>query len=258
MRNLLLILFIFLSGAMAAQTLGDYEEVVYLKNGSVIRGIIVETIPNKSVKIQTHENNLFVYQFDEIEKITRELPVGASAHNAGRKNKGFNMYFDEGLALTVSGGSALPMNILTGTAGYKINHLLFIGGGVGLIARSGFASVPAFVDVRLTLTKTKIAPIVAVQVGYMTRNLLQGNVNNGYGTTVHQYGGFTFGIKPGIAINLKKDLDLNFNAGYQLGSQIIKTDIAAYYYGYGYSSAASSNTNYGLMHFFVLTAGIKF
>jgi hypothetical protein len=46
---------------------------VYLKNGSVIKGIIVEQVPNVQIKIQTKDGNIFVYKFEEIEKITREL-----------------------------------------------------------------------------------------------------------------------------------------------------------------------------------------
>jgi hypothetical protein len=47
-------------------------DVVYLKNGSIIRGRIMEQIPNVSLKIETRDGSLFVYKFDEVEKITRE------------------------------------------------------------------------------------------------------------------------------------------------------------------------------------------
>lgn len=47
-------------------------DVVYLKNGSIIRGIITEQIPNDKLKIATRDGSLFVYKMDEIEKITRE------------------------------------------------------------------------------------------------------------------------------------------------------------------------------------------
>ena len=55
---------------MAAQTV--YRDVVYLKNGSVIKGTIVETIPEKSIKIETVDGNLFVYNLSDIEKLTKE------------------------------------------------------------------------------------------------------------------------------------------------------------------------------------------
>lgn len=53
-----------------AQT--EMVEVVYLKNGNAIKGTIIEQIPNVSLKIQTKDGSLFVFKFDEIEKITKE------------------------------------------------------------------------------------------------------------------------------------------------------------------------------------------
>jgi len=57
----------------AAQT--NYEEVVYLKNGSIIHGVIIEQVPNYSIKIQTKDGNIFVYKLEEIEKITKEVQL---------------------------------------------------------------------------------------------------------------------------------------------------------------------------------------
>lgn len=48
------------------------RDVVYLKNGSVIKGIIIEQTPNKSLKIQTSDGSIFVYDFTDIEKIIKE------------------------------------------------------------------------------------------------------------------------------------------------------------------------------------------
>ncbi len=53
----------------------NYEEdVVYLKNGSIIHGLIIEQIPNQSIKIQTKDNSIFFFKMEEIEKITKESP----------------------------------------------------------------------------------------------------------------------------------------------------------------------------------------
>lgn len=50
----------------------EYLDVVYLKNGSIIKGNIVELIPNESVKLKTADGSLFVFTMDEIEKIDKE------------------------------------------------------------------------------------------------------------------------------------------------------------------------------------------
>jgi hypothetical protein len=55
-----------------AQNYNNYQDVVYLKNGSVIKGIIIEQTPNVSLKIQTKDGSIFVYQMTEVEKMTKE------------------------------------------------------------------------------------------------------------------------------------------------------------------------------------------
>lgn len=50
-----------------------YVDVVYLKNGSIIRGMIIEQTPNVSLKIQTKDGSVFVYKMEEVEKMTKEL-----------------------------------------------------------------------------------------------------------------------------------------------------------------------------------------
>jgi hypothetical protein len=77
LRLILLSALIILSVTMmVAQTV--YRDVVYLKNGSVIKGTIVETVPEKSIKIETVDGNLFVYNLSDIEKLTKEAVAAPS------------------------------------------------------------------------------------------------------------------------------------------------------------------------------------
>ena len=48
------------------------EDVVYLKNGSIVRGTIVEEVPDESLKIQMQDGSVFVYERDEIARIERK------------------------------------------------------------------------------------------------------------------------------------------------------------------------------------------
>ena len=50
-----------------------FIDVVYLKNGSVIKGTVIEQVPNKQIKIQTKDGNIFVFEYDEIEKFKKEV-----------------------------------------------------------------------------------------------------------------------------------------------------------------------------------------
>ena len=71
MRKLLLLLTLLLSIStyVAAQ---NYTEVVYLKNGSIIKGVIIEQVPNVSLKIKTSDGSLIICQMSDVEKITKE------------------------------------------------------------------------------------------------------------------------------------------------------------------------------------------
>ena len=50
----------------------QYEDVVILKDGSEIHGLIIEEKPNEYIKIQSGKN-IFVFEFDEIELMKKEL-----------------------------------------------------------------------------------------------------------------------------------------------------------------------------------------
>ena len=68
MKKLLLIALLIVGCVFAQQ----YEVVVILKNGSEIHGIIIEEKPYEYIKIQSGKN-VFVFQMDEIELLTKEL-----------------------------------------------------------------------------------------------------------------------------------------------------------------------------------------
>ena len=71
MKKILLgIAFLFGTLSLSAQ---NYEETIYLKDGSVISGIIIEQIPGKSMTIQTNDGNVIVYQVKDVAKITKNI-----------------------------------------------------------------------------------------------------------------------------------------------------------------------------------------
>lgn len=74
--------------SLYAQSQQNLQDVVYLKNGSIIHGIIIEQVPGKTIKIQTADQNVFVYEMDEIEKLTREpLPESQTGKQTNKTSK---------------------------------------------------------------------------------------------------------------------------------------------------------------------------
>jgi hypothetical protein len=73
MRNFrfFILLFALLCGANAVWP-QDSRDVLYLKNGSVIKGEIIEHVIGESLKIQTADGSVFVYQEKDIEKMEKK------------------------------------------------------------------------------------------------------------------------------------------------------------------------------------------
>ena len=70
-RNVFLILGIVVLSALDSNVFADTIDVVHLKNGSIIKGIVIETIPNETIKIETADGSIFVYPIDEVERMVK-------------------------------------------------------------------------------------------------------------------------------------------------------------------------------------------
>lgn len=85
-KFLLVVAVVAMSSSLFAQT-NTMLDVVYCKNGSVIKGVIIEQIPNQSIKIQTSDGNIFVYNVEDVEKITKEQVAVKSNENTSIQNE---------------------------------------------------------------------------------------------------------------------------------------------------------------------------
>ena len=52
----------------------DYQETVYLTDGSIIKGFILEQVPDDYLKIETASGKIYIIDMYEVEKITKERP----------------------------------------------------------------------------------------------------------------------------------------------------------------------------------------
>ena len=86
----LLILLAFVAISMGAIAQNNMRDVVYLKNGGITKGIIIEQVPNETLKIQTTDGSVFVYKFSEISKITKES-LQPDANNVTSTNQNYSV-----------------------------------------------------------------------------------------------------------------------------------------------------------------------
>ena len=84
-----IILFVFFFAATLSGIAQDYYDVVYLKDGSMVKGFILERKPNDYLKIETISGRVRIIEMDEVEEIEKERvrPV-ARTQNERRQNTG--------------------------------------------------------------------------------------------------------------------------------------------------------------------------
>ena len=105
-------------------------EAVYLKNGSVIYGTIIEQIQGESVRIKSRDGSIFLFRASEIDRITRER-----APQTEREI----VYLDRSypllaahIELGMTGFGKDKRFELLPSVGAYINRYLYLGAGVGL------------------------------------------------------------------------------------------------------------------------------
>ncbi len=84
------------------------QNTLYLKNGNMIRGHIVEFIPDSIVRIQTADGSLFVFRSDELRKISTDSISAHSMPDSALHLKK-NMPEAERIHVGFYGGVALPL-----------------------------------------------------------------------------------------------------------------------------------------------------
>lgn len=160
-----------------SQSSNDYQDVIYLKNGSVIRGIIIEQVPNKQYKIQTIDRSIFVYSMEEIEKITKEKIVNIPDNNFSIKDKNTSKYDNKesGFTADIELGPLLYSDVFFRYTAFSFRTMLggqlskrvFLGAELGLDAgNGGFVGVPAGLALRVNMLNGTFVPIFDFSTGY--------------------------------------------------------------------------------------------
>ena len=222
-KILFLILVSTFSLSAAAQNIGNYIDVVHLKNGSIIKGIIIEQIPGKSVRIKTSDGSEYVYPETAVVKFTKEEkpkevlklkdnPM-SYINNYKRKGKG---YFFEAEILNSQRSSGLRI-----TNGYRFNRFAKLGialGGEtlniqnygGYLGRSQIQRLSANLVLSGDVLDKRITPFYQFELGYaFDPNYYSNSYTRNFDTNGPMIGGM-FGVrfKTKKKIEYKLGLDL--------------------------------------------------
>lgn len=186
-------------------------DVIYLQNGSIIKGSITARPAEGPVKIETADGSLFVFSWDEIKEIATEE---AAPEPSGRRQGGFFIGTGYSAVLTTSPDDG-ELNATYETPSFSLKLGGMISKHVGLV----FGYEMSSNNDRSTMIG-KLGPVVKlgrVQL-YATGGFAWGEPLWNSGSGQGPYAGV------GIDIELKNKLGLYFDIGFCLWNASFTTD----------------------------------
>jgi sRNA-binding regulator protein Hfq len=226
------------------------EDVVYLKNGSIIRGIIIEQVPNQSIIIQTKDRNIFVFKYEEIDKMTKEnLPTENSNNNSKvtefKKNGFINLIeinYSPGIG-EVKVGNVTFKNYdyifsFRTVNGYQLNEHFSLGISIGIDKYKYATLLPITFDARATILKGQVSPVFTANVGYAVGQNVKA--------------GLLINPQIGIKNYISKNVAYFLNIGYKWQAQEV------IYYTFTYPYYYNSKTEKVYFEFITISTGFAF
>lgn len=166
----------------------DYRDVVFLKNGTVIKGFYKELFPGDSLRMETIDGGVLICAMSDIVRIAKELTSlyvvniqdEASLPERIWRPQGYRGFLEYGQETNLD-DSGLKISSLMSVHGYQFNRHVFLGAGFGLqnveYSTNGFKLsfdrrvIPVFGDVQLSILDTRITPVVDCRLGYSISGL---------------------------------------------------------------------------------------
>lgn len=160
---------LLITRALSAQA-ETLQEVVYLKNGTTMRGTILEQIPEESLKIKATDGVVYVYQMSDVAKITKEKATADSEGPVWEKAPRYRGFVGTSFGVDVT-TEGVANTIFFTTHGIQLKPELFVGLGTGIICEameSGY-SFPFYANVRYEMhnrLKRNFSPLADLKTGF--------------------------------------------------------------------------------------------
>jgi len=159
---LLLFLFSFFAFKVGAQRL---EDVVYLSDGSVIRGIIVSDSSSVKIMIMNHSGDIWAFDPEEVDSINHEKKYEYKALIFNQKGAEFKI---DAEFLLRSGSNAIGKSIIPGIGmgfGIRFNQFFSAGAETGMQFYE-WMEIPFSASFRARLTDRALSPVALIKAGY--------------------------------------------------------------------------------------------
>ncbi len=209
------------------------QDVVYLRNGSMIRGSVLEQEIGKSIKVQTQDGSIYVYSMGEVERIAKDkAQVQTQAYvrqrnaNAGtndyaslqERHRGLDFNVDLGYHISTNGGSGSFFTQLG--LGKRFTPTFYWGLGAGVVlpvSGGGDPTIPITSDFRLyfPLHTSKLVLGGVMRLGYAINTADDITTGSGkHKKTVEMSNSVMIQVLPTLTVPISPRTDFNVGIGY--------------------------------------------
>ncbi len=212
--------FLLIPNLLLAQ---ETQDVIYLKNGSILHGKIIEIKANESITLESNCGDTWVLNQMDIERIVKE-PISKSGilkdieKNVDYKYKGFYSNINVGFMFGGNQDTPFPPISLMFVNGYQFEWGLALGAGLGLDLVNE-AYMPAVADIRYTFRKSKVSHFIYIQGGYSLSledpDPYDYDYYGYYDSDLKSKGGYLINPGIGFKINLNNKNAFSFGIGYK-------------------------------------------
>ena len=161
---------IFFALQTKAQQLDSAKVEVHLIIGKIIKGTIVEFVPDKFIKIKTAEQNVVLINLDEIEKVkSSEVPLDSTSTSKIKhiNNKPFRVKYFNTTEIGIAGideGNYLVYFGISNINGVQLSRQSSFGIGLGVSNYGYGLGYPIFLDWITCFAKDKVTPFFRLNV----------------------------------------------------------------------------------------------
>lgn len=213
----------------------NLTDKVFLKNGTILKGRIVQTDSAKGVRIN-NECGSYLFHFKEIDSLKfnfRENPFAL-------KTKGFYNLTSVGMLFGEGEDGYLPYPSLTTVNGYQFNNQWFTGIGIGF-EHYQWSVLPLFAQATYYFKEDNFTPYVALKFGYTLP--LSNNQSEDYDEPEKTYGGIATNPEIGIRIAMGEKNAFVCSLGYHYQKLSYEEGYYDYYYSSNYQSRIYTHFN---------------
>ena len=161
------------------------SEIVYLKNGSIIKGAVIEqNISDQTIKLRTADGSIFVYALNEVEKIEKIEKIenkNVVQHNDEEDDdeddekdsvgkfptKGYRGFGGLSQHFGLGDYNEIDKIAFNTTHGMQLNSLLYLGGGLQFQYYTDIevVSLTPYLNANFNILRKKCSPIVDLKIG---------------------------------------------------------------------------------------------